>query len=87
MRGTTPPWNMKREILVKQEAETDPKYGCPPDQRPLEQYIRYGFVNLDKPRGPSSHEVTAWTKKILAMGHVGHGGTLETQKRVGEIPP
>ncbi len=77
MRETTPPWQIKRELLVKQEAETDPKYGCPPNQRPLNQHLKYGFINLDKPRGPSSHEVTAWTKRILEASHAGHGGTLE----------
>jgi H/ACA ribonucleoprotein complex subunit 4 len=32
---------------------------------------------LDKPAGPSSHEVAAWVKRILKLEHVGHGGTLE----------
>jgi H/ACA ribonucleoprotein complex subunit 4 len=35
-------------------------------------------INLDKPSGPSSHEVTAWVKRILRLGHAGHGGTLES---------
>jgi len=72
-----PPWNINREIMVKSEAETDSNYGCSPEKRPLAQHIRYGFINLDKPSGPSSHEVTAWVKKILHVGHAGHGGTLE----------
>ena len=87
MKEEKPPWETKREIIVKHEAETDPKYGCPPNQRPLNQHLKYGFINLDKPCGPSSHEVTAWTKKILEVSHAGHGGTLETlNMRVGEIP-
>jgi len=87
LKEEKPPWETKREIIVKHEAETDPKYGCPPNQRPLNQHLKYGFINLDKPRGPSSHEVTAWTKKILEVSHAGHGGTLETlNMRVGEIP-
>ncbi len=73
----TPPWEVKREILVREEAETSEKYGCPPDRRPLQEHLRFGYVNLDKPAGPSSHEVTAWVKKILGVSHVGHGGTLE----------
>jgi len=32
---------------------------------------------LDKPPGPSSHEVTAWVRKILGVKKAGHGGTLE----------
>jgi H/ACA ribonucleoprotein complex subunit 4 len=34
-------------------------------------------INLDKPAGPTSHEVAAWTKKILKVSSIGHGGTLD----------
>ncbi|MFQ5837140.1 MAG: RNA-guided pseudouridylation complex pseudouridine synthase subunit Cbf5, partial [Candidatus Bathyarchaeia archaeon] len=40
---------------------------------------RFGIINLDKPSGPSSHEVTAWVKRILKIEKAGHGGTLEAQ--------
>jgi predicted rRNA pseudouridine synthase len=35
-----------------------------------------GLVVIDKPRGPSSHQVTAWVGKILGVP-VGHAGTLD----------
>ena len=35
-----------------------------------------GIVVIDKPRGPSSHQVTAWAGKILDLP-VGHAGTLD----------
>jgi predicted rRNA pseudouridine synthase len=35
-----------------------------------------GIVVIDKPRGPSSHQVTAWAGKILGVP-VGHAGTLD----------
>ena len=35
-----------------------------------------GIVVVDKPRGPSSHQVTAWAGKILGAP-VGHAGTLD----------
>jgi H/ACA ribonucleoprotein complex subunit 4 len=35
-----------------------------------------GIVIIDKPRGPSSHQVTAWVGKILNVP-VGHAGTLD----------
>jgi predicted rRNA pseudouridine synthase len=35
-----------------------------------------GIVVIDKPRGPSSHQVTAWVGKILDLP-VGHAGTLD----------
>jgi H/ACA ribonucleoprotein complex subunit 4 len=35
-----------------------------------------GILVIDKPRGPSSHQVTAWVGKILGVP-VGHAGTLD----------
>jgi len=72
-------------LLVKAEEETDPRYGCKPAERPLEDYIRFGVINLDKPAGPSSHEVTAWVKRLLGIVHAGHGGTLDP-KVTGVLP-
>jgi predicted rRNA pseudouridine synthase len=37
-----------------------------------------GMIVIDKPRGPSSHQVTAWVGKMLGC-HVGHSGTLDPQ--------
>jgi len=72
-----PPWNIVRELMVKAEEETDPDFGCYPSERPVETRLRLGIINIDKPRGPTSHEVVAWTKKILGVDRAGHGGTLE----------
>jgi H/ACA ribonucleoprotein complex subunit 4 len=36
-----------------------------------------GIVVIDKPRGPSSHQVTAWVGEMLGTSHVGHSGTLD----------
>lgn len=76
------PWMVRRETLIKSEAETDPNYGCKPCERPASDFIRFGIVNLDKPAGPSSHEVTAWVRRILSVRHAGHGGTLEASNMV-----
>ncbi|MDR0372868.1 MAG: RNA-guided pseudouridylation complex pseudouridine synthase subunit Cbf5 [Nitrososphaerota archaeon] len=85
MPKTTPPWEIKRELLTKAEDNTDPKYGCKPSERPAEQYIKYGTINLDKPAGPTSHEVAAWIKKIMKLQVIGHGGTLDP-KVTGVLP-
>lgn len=77
MPRSVAPWEIKRELLVKAEGETNPRYGCKPEERPAKDYIRSGVINLDKPAGPTSHEVAAWTKRILKIQNVGHGGTLE----------
>lgn len=77
MPTSNAPWETERKLLVKAEEKTDPRYGCRPDDRPLSDYVRLGIINLDKTAGPSSHEVTAWVKRILGLSHAGHGGTLE----------
>ncbi|GLT71322.1 hypothetical protein SLA2020_433520 [Shorea laevis] len=51
--------------------------GYSPLKRPLEQYVKYGIINLDKPANPSSHEVVAWIKRILKVEKTGHSGTLD----------
>lgn len=38
--------------------------GCSPLMRPLNDYLNYGVINLDKPANPSSHEVVAWIKYV-----------------------
>ena len=63
--------------MVKAEEETNPRYGHKPEERPVQEYVRFGVINLDKQAGPSSHEVTAWVKRIINVGRAGHGGTLE----------
>lgn len=77
MPKTLPPWKIKRKLIVKAEEEIDPRYGHQPAERPIRDYVRFGVINLDKPAGPSSHEVTAWVKRLLNINHAGHGGTLE----------
>jgi H/ACA ribonucleoprotein complex subunit 4 len=77
MPRTVAPWETKRKLLVKAQDKTDPAYGHKPDERPTEEYLRFGVINLDKPAGPTSHEVAAWVKRILKLKNVGHGGTLD----------
>ncbi|MCU7788059.1 RNA-guided pseudouridylation complex pseudouridine synthase subunit Cbf5 [Pyrobaculum sp. 3827-6] len=74
-----------REVFVKIEESTNPQWGKPPSQRSAEEHIRYSMVVLDKPRGPSSHEVAAWVKKILGVERAGHAGTLDP-KVSGVLP-
>ena len=85
MPRTVPPWEIKRELHIKNEDRTDPKFGHKPLQRPAEQYIRYGVINLDKPAGPTSHEVAAWAKRIMKLEVIGQGGTLDP-KVTGVLP-
>ncbi|KPM07857.1 pseudouridine synthase-like protein, partial [Sarcoptes scabiei] len=52
-------------------------FGCSPERRDIREYLRSGFINLDKPANPSSHEVVAWIKRILRVEKTGHSGTLD----------
>jgi H/ACA ribonucleoprotein complex subunit 4 len=72
-----PPWEIKREVIVKDEEPTNLDFGCAPDKRSMQAHIKYGIINIDKPPGPTSHEVVAWVKRMLGLSHAGHSGTLE----------
>jgi H/ACA ribonucleoprotein complex subunit 4 len=54
-------------------------------QRTIDELIRKGVINLDKPAGPTSHEVAAWVKRILQIKKAGHSGTLDP-KATGVLP-
>ncbi len=48
------------------------------EEDPVAQRIAEGaFLLLDKPRGPSSHQVTAWARDLLGVEVAGHAGTLD----------
>jgi len=65
-------------ITIDQDI-TNPEFGVNYDQRTTEQLLEYGLILIDKPPGPTSHEVVAWTKRILNISKAGHSGTLDPQ--------
>ena len=65
-----------RSVVLDEEA-ADPTHGWEPSKRPIEMLLEYGLVVLDKPRGPTSHEVVAWVRKLLGKEKAGHSGTLD----------
>ena len=68
------------ENLVKiNEDLINPEYGVYYDKRPIENLLEYGLILVDKPPGPTSHEVVAWAKRILDIPKIGHSGTLDPQ--------
>jgi H/ACA ribonucleoprotein complex subunit 4 len=83
--GKLPFERIKRSVLVKKKVETNPDYGCSPTERTTEQLLDYGIVNVDKPSGPSSHQVSAYVQKILKINKAGHSGTLDP-KVTGVLP-
>lgn len=89
MVGTFLPSDKKRELIEKADVASDSAYGTPPNERRIEEYIKNGVINVDKPPGPTSHEVVSWVKKILNVKKAGHAGTLELLqyvRRSSEIP-
>lgn len=68
---------IKREVLVRKDAETSQKFGVYPDKRTVSSLFDYGVINVDKPSGPTSHQVSAYVQQILRIGKAGHSGTLD----------
>ena len=85
MQNLLPFEKIERKIIVRKEAETDEKYGCNPEERKTEEIINYGIVNIDKPKGPTSHQVSDFVQKILHINKSGHSGTLDPNV-VGVLP-
>ncbi|MEK6983720.1 MAG: RNA-guided pseudouridylation complex pseudouridine synthase subunit Cbf5 [Nanoarchaeota archaeon] len=77
MQNLLPFEKIERNELVRKEADTDEKYGCRPEERKTEEIINYGIVNIDKPKGPTSHQVSDYIQKILKINKSGHSGTLD----------
>jgi len=74
-----------RKLIILSKSNTNFDYGKRPEDRDIKEHLNYGVINLDKPAGPTSHEVTAWVKKILKVKKAGHGGTLDP-KVSGVLP-
>ena len=85
MNMLLPSEKLKRTVLVRKEAETSPKYGCDPNKRPIATLVQYGVINIDKPQGPTSHQVSSYVQNILKLSKSGHSGTLDP-KVTGLLP-
>jgi len=70
------PYEQEREILIKRESETNPKFGCHPDERTTEELLNLGVINLNKSKGPTSHMCADYVRRIFKK-KPGHGGSLD----------
>src|SRR5438309_6870206 len=66
-----------QNLRVIDQDVTNDSYGTYCEKRTVAQLLNYGFILLDKPNGPTSHETVAWIKKILNIPKAGHSGTLD----------
>jgi len=71
------PSDKKYKRIVKVQVKTNPNYGKSPNERSINELLNSGVINLDKPSGPTSHQVDSWIKEIFNIEKVGHGGTLD----------
>lgn len=71
------PLQIERDIIVKKEASTDNSLGRDPKERSTEELLDLGVVNLNKPKGPTSHLAVAYVKEALHLKKAGHGGSLD----------
>ncbi len=79
------PSDEPEQLLVKSQDSSNPNYGGDPEKRSVKSLLQYGVVNLDKPSGPTSHEVVSWVRKTFGISNAGHGGTLDP-KVTGILP-
>ncbi|WP_144903262.1 RNA-guided pseudouridylation complex pseudouridine synthase subunit Cbf5 [Halobellus captivus] len=57
----------------------------PPEERSIDELLSFGVVNLDKPPGPSAHQVSAWARDLAGVDRAAHAGTLDP-KVTGCLP-
>ncbi len=76
---------IERQVITKRESETDKRYGKRPEERTIKELLDYGIINLNKPDGPTSHQVSDYVQRILGIGKSGHSGTLDPRV-IGVLP-
>jgi H/ACA ribonucleoprotein complex subunit 4 len=64
------------DLLVLHDTP-ESKHGKRPEERTLEERIRLGVAIVDKPQGPTSHQVSAWVRDMFGVEKAGHSGTLD----------
>ncbi|MFA5796781.1 MAG: RNA-guided pseudouridylation complex pseudouridine synthase subunit Cbf5 [Candidatus Woesearchaeota archaeon] len=66
-----------RELVIKKDAQTSPKFGKRPEERTIKEMLEYAIINIDKPAGPTSHQISGYTRDIVNAEKAGHSGTLD----------
>jgi len=62
---------------TREQAETSEEYGNIPENRNIEDLLEKGLFLVDKPFGPTSKQISTWTRKELDLKKTGHFGTLD----------
>src|SRR3989449_4662728 len=72
------------DLVVLHEVP-DSKWGTRPEDRSIAERIRLGVAIVDKPAGPTSHQVSAWVRDMFGVPKAGHSGTLDP-RATGVLP-
>lgn len=64
-------------MLTKSKRPISSGQGRTPEERTVEELLKDGVLVLDKPSGPTSHQVTSWVGEMLGASKSAHGGTLD----------
>ncbi|MBM1154483.1 RNA-guided pseudouridylation complex pseudouridine synthase subunit Cbf5 [archaeon] len=73
LRTNVPPWKVPKQLVWKDELHPD--FVDLPYS--LNELLRCGVIYIDKPKGPTSHEVSARVKRMLGITKASHFGTLD----------
>lgn len=74
--GELPFEKNKRNILIKRDVKAS-NLGNDPNTRTTAELLVNSIICIDKPKGPTSHQVSAYVQKILGLDKGGHSGTLD----------
>lgn len=65
------------DFVELSEIKADSPYATAPKNRPILEYIDKGVVVINKPAGPTSHEIASYVRNILEVSAAGHSGSLD----------
>ena len=75
--GGPEPWMPYRGERVVLYREEHALAGDSEGEGSVEELLGNGIINLDKPAGPTSHQVVSWVRDMVEVTRTGHAGTLD----------
>lgn len=69
--------DMDNCVVLDEAAKSSVGHGCVPVERDIAGRLAAGWLLIDKPAGPTSHQVSAWARDLIGLDKLGHGGTLD----------
>ena len=66
-----------KQIVLEPNFSINQDIGLHPESMNVEQRLASGFILLDKPPGPTSHQIASWVRDLFELDRLGHGGTLD----------